>query len=310
MANGFTATHNRRRRSARFKRELPLHLYLLPGIILVITFSYIPMAGLVIAFQNFRVFEGWFAADWVGLSNFKYIMSFPNIYQVIFNTVYISVLKIIFSLVVPIIVALLLNEMLMIRFKRTIQTIMYLPFFLSWIILGGIITDFFSTSGVVNSILTGIGLQPVNFLTSNQNFRSLLVLTDTWKVFGFNTIVYMAALTAIDPTLYEASSIDGANRFQQTIYVTIPGMTPIIIMLATLSLGNVLNAGFEQVFVLYNALVMETGDIIDTFVFRLAFEQAKFSVSTAVGLFRSVVSLFLISISYLLAYKFAGYRIF
>jgi putative aldouronate transport system permease protein len=305
-----TLKPKRRKRFARLKRELPLHLYLLPGVILVILFCYMPMMGLIISFQNFRVFKGWFAAQWVGLDNFKYILSLPNFTGVLFNTVYISSIKIVCSLVVPIAVALLLNEMTAARYKRTLQSVMYLPYFMSWIILGGIIKDLLGTDGLINSLITSLGAQPVNFLTSNQNFRSVLVVSDVWKTFGFNTIVYMAALTSIDPTLYEAARMDGANRWQQTMYVTIPGMMPIIVMLATLSLGNILNAGFEQVLVMYNKLVLETGDIIDTFVYRLAFEQAKYSVSAGVGLFKSLVSLLLISTSYYMAYRFADYRIF
>lgn len=307
---GVASNQKRRKRYARLRRELPLHLYLLPGIVLVVFFCYVPMMGLVISFQDFRVFKGWFAAEWVGLDNFRYILSLPNFTNVLVNTVYISVIKIVCSLVVPIVVALLLNEMSAVRFKRTLQTVMYLPYFLSWIILGGIVKDLLGTDGLVNSLLSQLGMQQINFLTSNQHFRSVLVVTDIWKTFGFSTIVYMAALTSIDPTLYEAATIDGANRWQQTRYVTLPGMMPIIVMMATLSLGNILNAGFEQVLVMYNKLVLETGDIIDTFVYRLAFEQAKYSVSAGVGLFKSLVSLLLISSSYYLAYRFADYRIF
>ena len=294
----------------RFRRELPLHLYLLPAVILVVLFCYIPMVGIVIAFQNFRVFKGWFSAPWVGLENFLYVINLPNFGSVMFNTVYISVLKILFSLVVPILVALMFNEMQHTGPKRILQTVMYLPYFMSWIIRGGIIKDMLDSNGLLNNILTALGMEKVNLLTSNATFRGVLVVTDIWKNFGFNTIVYLAALTSIDPSLYEAAMIDGANRWQQTWHVTLPGMRTVIVMLATLSLGNILNAGFEQVLVLYNSLVMDTGDIIDTFVYRLGLEQGKYAVSTAVGLFKSVVSLFLISSAYYLAKRFANYRIF
>lgn len=300
----------RRRFLKKMIRELPLHLYLLPSVILVTIFSYVPMMGIVIAFQNFKVFKGWFSAPWVGLDNFRYVMNLPNFNQVMFNTVYISVIKIVFSLLIPIVVALMFNEMRQLRLKRVLQTVMYLPYFMSWIILGGIVKDMLDQNGLVNTLLNAIGVGSVNLLTSNRSFRSVLVVTDIWKNFGYNTIVYMAAITAIDPTLYEAAMLDGANRWQQTWHVTLPGMMAVIIMMATLSLGNILNAGFEQVLVLYNSLVMETGDIIDTFVYRLGLEQAKYSVSTAVGLFKSVVSMILISTAYFLANKFANYRIF
>ena len=305
-----TASQQRTLRWHKFLRELPLHLYLLPAIILVITFCYVPMMGVVIAFQNFKVFKGWFAAPWVGLANFRYVIHLPNFSQVLYNTVFISFLKIVCSLVVPIVVALMFNEMQSTGLKRTLQTVMYLPYFMSWIILGGIIKDLLDTNGLINNVLASLGLQKVNLLTSNDSFRSVLVVTDIWKTFGYNTIIYLAALTGIDPSLYEATMIDGANRWQQTWHITLPGMRSVIVMMATLSLGNILNAGFEQVLVLYNDLVMESGDIIDTFVYRLGLEQGKYSVSTAVGLFKSAVSLVLISTAYYLSNRFADYRIF
>jgi len=294
----------------RLKREWPLHLLLVPGLVLLIYFCYVPMIGNVIAFQKFTVFKGWFHAKWVGWDNFAFVLSLPNFGQVMWNTVYISALKIVASLVVPILVSLMLNEVQSIALKRTVQTVIYMPYFLSWVVMGGIILDVLSNEGVVNQLLRGLGCQPVNFLTSNATFRPMLIVTDVWKTFGFNTIVYLAALTAIDPTLYEAASIDGAGRWQQTWHITLPGMIPTIVLLATLSLGNVLNAGFDQVYMLLNSLVMETGDILDTLVYRLAFDEAQYSVSAAVGLFKSVVSLVLICVSYYTAYRFADYRIF
>jgi len=195
--------------------------------------------------------------------------------------------------------------------KRTIQTLVYLPHFLSWIIMGGILIDILSpTSGIVNQFLHWFGIKPIYFLGDNNWFRYVLVASDTWKEFGFNTIVYLAALTGINPSLYEAAIVDGAGRWKQTLYVTIPGMAPIMILLLTLSLGNVLNAGFDQVFNLYSPQVYETGDIIDTFVYRIGLVDAQYGVATAVGLFKSFVSMIFISLSYYIAYRFANYRIF
>ncbi|MFD2880799.1 ABC transporter permease subunit [Paenibacillus rhizoplanae] len=210
----------------------------------------------------------------------------------------------------PIVVALLLNEMRGQKLKRVLQTAMYLPYFLSWVVLGGIILDVLSLEGVINSLIQAFGGEPVGFLSSNRLFPGVLVTTEVWKNFGFNTIIYMAALTSINPDLYEAAMIDGASRWRQIWHVTLPGIRPTIILLATLSLGNVLNAGFEQVFMLLNPLVVDSGDILDTLVYRLAFNQAQYSVATAVGLFKSLVSGVLISVSYYMAYKFADYRIF
>lgn len=294
----------------RFMRELPLHLYLLPAIVLVVIFSYVPMMGAVIAFQDFTVFKGWLSARWVGLDNFRYVMGMPNFGRVMFNTVYISALKIVFSLLTPIVMALLLNEVSSRGYKRMLQTVMYMPHFLSWVILGGIVLDLLGSDGVVNNMIRMFGGDTVYFLTDNRYFRSVLVITEVWKTFGFNTIVYMAALAAISPSLYEAAVIDGASRLKQVRHVTIPSIMPVIVLLATLRLGDILNAGFDQVYMLLNALVMDTGDIIDTLVFRMAFDQAQYSVATAVGVFKSAVSLILIAGSYFLAYRYADYRIF
>jgi putative aldouronate transport system permease protein len=235
----------------------------------------------------------------------------PETSQVIFNTLFIAVLKIIAHLVIPIAIALLLNEISNTYFKRWIQTLIYLPHFLSWVILSGILVNLLSPStGVINNLLESIGVDPIFFLGDNNWFRYVLVISDIWKEFGFSTIVYLAALTSINPSLYEAAIVDGANRWKQTIHITLPGMMSIIVLMATLSLGNVLNAGFEQVFNLYNPSVYESGDILDTLIYRVGFVNSDYSVSTALGLFKSVVSFTLISISYWLAYRFANYRIF
>lgn len=292
-------------------RELPLHLLVLPSLVLVIVFSYIPMSGIVIAFQKFSPTKGFFGSPWVGLDNFKYVFELPGTMQVIWNTVIIACMKIVAGLIVPVSIALLLNEIRISFVKRGIQTLIYLPHFLSWIILGGILIDILSPStGIINQLLTAVGIDPIFFLGDNRWFRYVLVASDVWKEFGFSTIVYLAALTNVSPILYEAAVIDGATRWKQTIYITLPGILPIVILMTTLSLGNVLNAGFEQVFTLYNSTVYDTGDILDTLVYRIGVIDAQYSVATAVGLFKSVVSLVFISVSYLLAYRLAGYRIF
>jgi len=296
---------------SRLKMEWPLHLLILPGLILVIIYNYIPMLGLVMAFQKFIPALGITGSKWIGLDNFRYLLDLPNIWQVLWNTVYIAVMKIIVGLIVPITLAILLNEIIHERFKKFVQTMIYLPHFLSWVILGGILIDILSpNNGIVNQVIKAFGFEPIFFLGDNDWFPFTVVLTDQWKEMGFNTIVYLAAITGIDPTLYEAAKLDGANRLRQTWHVTLPGMLPIIILLMTLSLGNVLNAGFDQIFNLYSPAVYESGDIIDTFVYRLGLVEAQYSVATAVGMFKSVVSLVLISVSYWMAYRFANYRIF
>jgi len=290
---------------------MPLHLLLLPGLLLVLVYSYVPMLGVAIAFQKFTIFSGWFGSPWIGLDNFKFVLDMPNTGQVVWNTIFIACMKIAFGLFVPIVVALLLNEVSRPFIKRGVQTLIYLPHFLSWVILGGILIDLLSPSeGIVNAMLGKLGLEPIFFLADNRWFPAVLIASDVWKEFGFSTIVYLAAITSVNPTLYEAAVVDGANRWKQTFHVTLPGMMPIIVLMVTLSLGNVLNAGFDQVFNLANPLVYESGDILDTLIYRIAFNDAQYGVATAVGLFKSVVSFLLISVSYWLAYRFANYRIF
>jgi len=298
-------------KTSKLKAELPLHLLILPGLILVIVFSYVPMLGLVMAFQKFVPALGISGSKWIGWDNFKYLIAMPNMGQVIWNTVYIAIMKIIAGIIVPITLAILLNEIIHERFKKLIQTIIYLPHFLSWVILGGILIDILSpNTGIVNQLIKALGFEPIFFLGDNKWFPITVVITDQWKEMGFNTIVYLAAITGINPSLYEAAKLDGASRLRQTWHVTLPGMRPIIILLVTLSLGQVLNAGFDQIFNLYSPVVYESGDIIDTLVYRLGLVDAQYAVATAVGMFKSVISLGLISLSYWLAYRFANYRIF
>ncbi|MBD8837525.1 sugar ABC transporter permease [Paenibacillus sp. SZ31] len=295
----------------QFIRNVPLHLMILPGLLIIIVFGYIPMAGLSIAFQNFSPIAGFKNMNWVGLDNFRYLFDLPGFSQVVWNTVFISTMKIVSGLVIPVLVALLLNEVRKTGFKRTIQTVIYMPHFFSWVILAGIIVDVLSPStGIVNMLLKALGIDPIQFLASNEWFPYILVITDQWKEFGFGTIIYLAALTNIDKSLYEASVMDGAGRWKQTWHITLPGIRPIVILMVTLSLGNVLNGGFDQVFNLYNPLVYESGDILDTMIYRIGLQDAQYSVSTALGLIKSVVSFIFIGLGYFLAYRFANYRIF
>lgn len=294
---------------AKFKLQLPFHLLLLPAIIYVIIFQYVPMYGVVIAFEKYSP-KTLFHSPWVGLDNFRYVFKLPGFARTIRNTLVIAILKIIGNLSIPIIFSLMLNEVRTKWFQKISQTMVYLPHFISWVIMAGVIQDIFDRSGIINQLIVSLGGNSINFLGDLTWFPITIVVTDVWKNFGFNTIVYLAALTGIDPTLYEAAAIDGAGRWKQTLHVTLPGMLPIIILKTTLSLGEVLHAGFDQVFNLYTPIVYQTGDIIDTFIYRLGMEQAQYSASTAVGLFKSLISLVLIGMSYYLADKKAGYRIF
>lgn len=292
-------------------KELPFHILLLPAVILLIIFKLFTMPGIIMAFQEFKPWLGISGSSFVGFDNFLLIFSGMHFNQVIVNTLFIAILKIILNTFVPIIFALLLNEVNHMFFKRTVQTLVYLPHFLSWVILGGIFIDIFSVDGgLVNNTLSSLfHIAPISFFGNGNNFRGLLILSDVWKEFGFSAIIYLSAISGIDPVLYEAAIVDGAGRFKQTIHVTIPGILPVIIVIGTLALGNVLNAGFDQVFNLYNPMVYDKADILDTYVYRLAFNDGNYSLATAVGLFKSVIASVLILSSYKIVDKFANYRI-
>ncbi len=293
------------------KQNWMLHMMVILPFAFLFIFHYLPMAGLVVAFQNYKPWLGFTGSPWVGWRNFETLFAYQESRQVIWNTLIIASLKIVAGLTAPFLFALFLNEVRLMFFKRTIQTFVYLPHFLSWVILGGIFLDILSTQGgAVNRVLGWFGVGPIFFLGDPSWFRFTLIITDTWQDFGFGTIVFLAALAGTDPSLYEAAEVDGATRLQQTFHVTIPAMLPITIVVGTLALGKILNAGFDQVFNLYNPLVYSTGDIIDTYVYRKGILQGQFGLSTAVGMFKSVISLILIYISYYLASRFANYRIF
>lgn len=288
-----------------------MYVMLLPAIILALIFNYAPMGGLVMAFQNYKPWLGIMGSEFVGLDNFKQIFEFKESYQAIINTFIIAVSKMVLGLIFPIIVALLLNEVHNMGLKKGIQTLVYLPHFLSWVTVAGMLRDILGMDGIINMFLNKVfGMNPIFFLGNAGMFRQIVVISDLWKGFGFGMIVYLAAISNIDQSLYEAAQIDGAGRWKQTLYVTIPCILPMVIVMATLSLGNVLNAGFDQIFNLYSPLTYSTGDIIDTYVYRQSLVNGQYSFGTAVGLFKSGVSLLLTAVAYKLAYKFAGYRIF
>jgi putative aldouronate transport system permease protein len=281
-----------------------------PGYIWLTLFSIVPMFGIVMAFQDFNPALGIFKSPWVGLENFSYMFSMDDITQVFINTIVIAVGKLIGNLIIPLIFALMLHELTIKKLVRPIQTLVYLPYFLSWVILGSIVLNIFGVDGPINSLLGVFGVEPIVFFGRADMFRPLVIGSDIWKGFGYNAVIYLAALTSIDPSLHEAAAIDGASRFKRLIHITLPGIKTTVILLAILSLGNVLNAGFDQIYNLYNPLVYSTGDIIDTWVYRAGLVELQFSLATAVGLLKSVVSFVLIVTSYALADKFTGYKIF
>jgi len=278
-----------------FKNNIDLYLLLLPGVIFLLLFKYVPMFGVVIAFQDFNIFEGIKGSEWVGFLNFQKLISFDEFYQVLTNTLLISIYKVVFLFPMPIIVALMLNEVRGDLFKRGLQTIIYLPHFLSWIVITGLFVNILSPSGgLINNILGWFGVQPISFMTDNRFFRSVVVITAGWKEVGWNAIVYIAAIAGIEQELYEAAEIDGAGRFGKIKNITIPGIMSTIVMLFILRLGHILDAGTEQILAMYNSLVYSTGDVIGTYVYRMGLGKMDYSFSTAVGLFNSVVGLILV----------------
>lgn len=283
---------------------------LLPMVVLLFIFNYIPMYGIIIAFQNYSPVKGFFHSEFVGLKWFKVFFDNPDSWQIIFNTIYISTLKLILGTVFTIAFAVLLNEVSISWYRKTVQTVVCFPNFLSWVVVGGIFIKVLSINGPINNIIKSIGLEPIGFLENNAIFPFTLAITDVWKGFGWGSIIYIAAITNINPELYEAALIDGATRWQRIWYITLPGIRPTIVLLLTLNLGNILNAGFEQVLMMYNPLVYSSGDIIDTYVYRAGLTGGQFSLGAAVGLLKSAVGFILIVLSNKLAYKFAGYRIF
>ena len=293
----------------RLKREWQMHLMLLPGIVLVFIFSYIPLYGLIIAFEKYNPGMG-FSSPWEGLDNFTYLFAQPNFVRTIWNSLYIAVFKIFGGIVASVFFALLLNEIGNKVAKRVFQTLIYIPNFLSWVIMAGVMMDLLATDGLVNRWLTSLGMEPVNFLGNPEVFPWTMIVSDIWKGFGFGTVVYLAALTGIDPELYDAAKVDGAKRIRQIRYITLPLLMPTIILMLVLSLGGIMNAGFDQIYNLYSPVVYETGDIIDTYVYRLGIAQAQYSVGAAIGMFKSVISFILVSLSYILADKLAHYKIF
>lgn len=276
-------------------RDKYLYLLLAPGLLYFLLFHYVPMYGLTIAFQKFNMFKGITGSEWVGLENFKELFTGLDFGQKFLNTLIISFLKLLFGFPAPIILALLLNELGHAHFKKFTQTVLYLPHFVSWVVLGGIMIAFLNGSdGVLNDIIKLFGGTPVDFLADKAWIRSTLVISEVYKSAGWGTVVYLAAISTIDPQLYEAAIVDGAKKLQQMWYITLPSISSVIVVLMILSLGNILNAGFDQIFVLVQPIVYEKADIIDYYVYRKGIQSADYGLATAAGLFKSVIAFVLI----------------
>lgn len=282
-----------------------MYLLLIPGLVFLLLFKYTPMYGIIIAFQDFNIFSGISGSEWVGTEQFERLLHSEEFLQVLINTLLISLYKITILFPIPIVIALMLNEVRRMFFKRTIQTIIYLPHFLSWVIISGLFLNILSPSGgIVNEIIRSFGGEPISFFTDNSLFRSLVVFTAGWKEIGWNAIVFIAAIAGIDQEQYEAAAIDGAGRIRQMWSISLPGMLPIIVLMFILRIGSLLEAGTEQILTMYNPLVYESGDVIGTYVYRMGLGQQDYSFSTAVGLFNSAVGFLLIVIGNMLSRKF------
>ncbi|QKS59933.1 sugar ABC transporter permease [Paenibacillus barcinonensis] len=283
---------------------------MIPGILFLLVFSYIPMVGVITAFQDYIPAKGMFGSEFVGLKHFIYMFKLPDIAQVVSNTLVIALGKILLGTLMAIIFSVLLNEIRIKTIKKSVQTIVYLPHFLSWVVLASVVVNMFSLDGIVNQILAFFGVQHINFLGSNTWFQPLIIGTDVWKEFGYSSIVYLAAITSIDPGLYEAAGMDGASWWRKVWHITLPGMLPIILLMGVMSLTNILSAGFDQIYNLYNPIVYESGDILDTYVYRIGLVGRQYSFGTAVGLFKSVIGIVLLLSANQLAKKYTDRKIF
>ncbi len=280
--------------AANYRANKLLYWMILPVILFVILFSYVPMFGLTMAFQDYSLVKGIFGSKWVGFENFADFFNSMYFLRTFRNTVVLSMLDLLFSFPAPIFLALMLNEVKRMRYKRLVQTISYMPHFISMIVVSGLIIEFTNSNGVVSSLVSALGGSPKSYITLPQYFRAIFVTSEVWQHIGFNSIIYLAALSGISEELYEAAKIDGAGRFRQVLNVTLPGIMPTIIIMFILRCGAIMNLNFEKVLLLYSPSTYETADVISTYVYRIGIIKQKIGYSTAVGLFNSVVSFLLV----------------
>ncbi|MDR6884033.1 putative aldouronate transport system permease protein [Bacillus sp. 3255] len=276
------------------RKHWVLYLMIIPGLLYYIIFKYVPLMGSAIAFQNYQIFKGILGSSWVGFDNFKFIFTYQDFYHVLRNTATIAAYQLVFGFPAPIILALLFNEVRLMLVKRVVQSMFYLPHFLSWVVVGGIVFELLSNQGVANMVRGWFGLEPVLFMQQQSYFRTIVVLSGIWKEVGWGTIIYLAAIAGINPNLYEAAVMDGANRWKQTLHITLPVLFPTILVLFLLHIGNFLELGFDQIYNLLTPMTYSVGDIIETYVYRAGVLQGQYSVTTAIGLFQSVIGFVLL----------------
>lgn len=288
----------------RIKKNKLIYLMILPGILYFLIYKYLPMYGLIIAFQDYKPYLGISGSEWVGLEHFKRLFSEPDFWMIFGNTLFLFLLQLVIFFPIPIILALMLNEVRNLPFKRTVQTIIYIPHFMSWVIIVSICYVILTLDGgVVNGILESLGFQQINFLLSEEWFRPMYILQVIWREAGWGTIIFLAAIAAVDPQLYEAARMDGANRLQQMIHITLPAIKSVIVVLLILKIGDVLELGFEHIYLLLNSSNRNVAEIFDTYVYTTGLQQGQFSYSTAVGFFKGIVGLVLVMFANWLAKK-------
>lgn len=289
----------------RFLKQWDIQLMVLPALVVIFIFSYIPMYGVLNAFQDYKILKGFWDSPWVGFKHFEAFFDSPDFNDVMRNTIIISLLKFCIGFPAPILLALMLNEVRNMAFKRIVQTVSYLPHFLSWVIVAGFVMSMLSTdNGSVNILLEKTNLieEPINFLSIPEYFWSILVATNLWKEIGFASIVYLAAIAGVDPHMYEAAEMDGASRFKQMFLITLPSIMPVVVIFMILAIGNLLSAGFEDILLLAtNPILRDVSDVLDTYVYRVGIANNRFSYATAVGLFKAVISVGLLLIANWLA---------
>ena len=279
---------------ANFRKYWPYYVMALPGVVYLIIFKFVPMLGCVIAFEDYQVYKGIFGSDWVGLKNFRSMFAYSDFSRVLTNTLLMGLYRIVFTFPVPVILALMMNELGSPRLKKCIQTAVYIPYFLSWIIVAELIFDFLGVSGLFNRARALLGMRSLLVMQQSKYFRTVYVISTIWKEAGWGTVVYMAAIAGIDQSLYEAASIDGATRWQKIRFITFPLIVPTALTLLLLQIGSFMELGFEHVYSLLTPMTYSTGDIFDTYVYRVGILQAQYSITTAVGLFQSVIGLVLV----------------
>ena len=297
-------------RHRRARRMSMLYVFfLIPGVLLLV-FKYVPMYGVIIAFKDFRIGSGIWGSPWNNFDHFLLAFTNPYFARILRNTIVISLLRIVFGFPAPIILALLINELRWMPFKRTIQSISYLPHFMSWVVLAGMMFEILSPQrGIVGYVYSLLGREAPNLLASTALFRPMLIGTQIWKEVGWGTVIYLAAIAGIDPQLYESANIDGANRLQRALHITVPSLIPVIIILFILRIGDMLDAGFDQIFNMYNPLVYEVADIVDTYVYRVGLIDRRYDFSAAVGLFKNVVGVILLIGTNMVVRRYSEYGI-